>query len=542
MPDPQGYPVLELTNLQNTVIYQVWSNGTVVYNTGVTVNSGNGSPNSVVTAPPGSLYIQADGVAPNQLWQKQTGTGNSGWVALAPGGGGGTTTNPLTINNSGSGAASGSTFNGAAPITISYNSIGAAPLASPTFTGTVTTAASATTGAGLNLPHGAAPTTPNNGDLWTTTTGLFARINGVTVGPYGTATISGMTSGQVAIANGASSIGSSVPLAGAGAGIVTGPTSATAGHLLQFSGTAGQVSDSGIAVANVSLLSGTTAFTAKQTFQASVTGGASITLPHGVAPTAPVNGDVWTTSAGGMFVRINGVTQNLAPLASPTFTGTVTLPATITQANTTTFQPTSGTLETWQIPTGNQLLLLFPDAVNGNSSATFGAGAIQLNASGTGGLILKTSSPAGKVQLDGVSAYNHTTATQGEGLVAIPGADAVSAQAANYNGGTAKTITNAVGSVNLYHIIGVLQITQAATTSSVTPSLTVNYNDVTGTARTLVIQATSAANALGTILQFDAKFMTNNTPSSLTAAGYSSTGATPMQYALSFACMSLVQI
>lgn len=41
--------------------------------------------------------------------------------------GGGTTTNPLTVNNSGAGAASGSTFDGSAPKTISYNSVGAAP-------------------------------------------------------------------------------------------------------------------------------------------------------------------------------------------------------------------------------------------------------------------------------------------------------------------------------------------------------------------------------------------------------------------------------
>jgi hypothetical protein len=46
--------------------------------------------------------------------------------------------NALTMNNSGSGAASGSTFDGSAAKTISYNTIGAAPTASPTFTGTVT--------------------------------------------------------------------------------------------------------------------------------------------------------------------------------------------------------------------------------------------------------------------------------------------------------------------------------------------------------------------------------------------------------------------
>ncbi len=54
------------------------------------------------------------------------------------------------------------------------------------FAGLVITVASATGGAGFRLPHGTAPTSPVNGDIWTTTAGLFARINGSTVGPYGT--------------------------------------------------------------------------------------------------------------------------------------------------------------------------------------------------------------------------------------------------------------------------------------------------------------------------------------------------------------------
>lgn len=59
-------------------------------------------------------------------------------------------------------------------------------------TGKVTTVASATGGAGLLLPHGTAPTTPANGELWTTTGGLYCRINGATVGPFtSTGTLSG---------------------------------------------------------------------------------------------------------------------------------------------------------------------------------------------------------------------------------------------------------------------------------------------------------------------------------------------------------------
>lgn len=60
-------------------------------------------------------------------------------------------------------------------------------LAGGTMTGKLNTLATALAGAGLNLPHGTAPTSPTNGDIWTTTAGLYGRINGSTVGPFGQA-------------------------------------------------------------------------------------------------------------------------------------------------------------------------------------------------------------------------------------------------------------------------------------------------------------------------------------------------------------------
>lgn len=42
------------------------------------------------------------------------------------------------------------------------------------------TVASASGAAGLRIPHGAAPSSPTNGDMWTTSAGAFIRINGVT--------------------------------------------------------------------------------------------------------------------------------------------------------------------------------------------------------------------------------------------------------------------------------------------------------------------------------------------------------------------------
>lgn len=66
------------------------------------------------------------------------------------------------------------------------------PKTGGTFTGTVVVPSSTTSLSPLRIPHGTAPSSPTNGDFWTTTSGIFARINGVTIGPIGSggATIS----------------------------------------------------------------------------------------------------------------------------------------------------------------------------------------------------------------------------------------------------------------------------------------------------------------------------------------------------------------
>lgn len=60
------------------------------------------------------------------------------------------------------------------------------PLAGGTLTGELITKASASGSSGLNLPQGAAPTSPANGDVWTTSAGIYVQIAGGTVGPLGT--------------------------------------------------------------------------------------------------------------------------------------------------------------------------------------------------------------------------------------------------------------------------------------------------------------------------------------------------------------------
>ncbi len=52
------------------------------------------------------------------------------------------------------------------------------------WTGKQTFGPSTTASASVNVSPGAAPVTPVDGDVWTTSTGVYARVNGVTVGPF----------------------------------------------------------------------------------------------------------------------------------------------------------------------------------------------------------------------------------------------------------------------------------------------------------------------------------------------------------------------
>lgn len=128
------------------------------------------------------------------------------------------------------------------------------------------TAGSAT----VNLPHGTAPTSPANGDCWTTTAGLHCRIDGVTVGPYAiaggvpTITLSGDVAGSgttaITTAIGANKVlntmlrqGGALSVIGRSAnstGDVADIAAGSDGHVLRRAGTAlgfGTVATAGIA-------------------------------------------------------------------------------------------------------------------------------------------------------------------------------------------------------------------------------------------------------------------------------------------------------
>ena len=79
----------------------------------------------------------------------------------------------------------------------------------------------------------------------------------------------------------------------------------------------------------------------KLTFTAGNLSRASFNIPTKVADIAsPVNGDVWADSVN-IFYRKNDITQTIASLASPTFTGTVSAPTAPTDSNNTTVANTA---------------------------------------------------------------------------------------------------------------------------------------------------------------------------------------------------------
>lgn len=95
-----------------------------------------------------------------------------------------------------------------------------------TMSGRLATFASTPTRAGFSINPGTAPTTPVNGDVWTTSAGLYVQINGSTIGP----------------------------LLGLGQG-VTGPGTTTDRALTRWSGTVGGVVlNSGATLSDAGLL------------------------------------------------------------------------------------------------------------------------------------------------------------------------------------------------------------------------------------------------------------------------------------------------
>jgi hypothetical protein len=236
--------------------------------------------------------------------------------------------------------------------------------------GKIATIPSATGGAGFNVPHGVAPTTPVNGDIWTTTTGLFMRQNGATqqyVSLGETQTISGNKTfsnanltlgnntgaGTINIGSGATVSGATkavnigtAGVAGSTTNIAIGSTTGTSTTTLQgiTNGVTQSAGDSSLKLATTAFV--TTADNLKANIASpSLTGtplsttAAADTNTTQIATTAFVVGQAGSatplvngTAAVGTSLRyarqdhIHPTDTTRAALDSPTFTGTPSLP------------------------------------------------------------------------------------------------------------------------------------------------------------------------------------------------------------------------
>jgi hypothetical protein len=192
--------------------------------------------------------------------------------------------------------------------------------------------------ASIRIPHGSAPGSPNDGDIWTTTAGIYIRVNGSTVGPLISAASLPSLSGYVT-KSGTNTISAT--------NTFDGPNYFTGYPLISSNVTTGSYN------LNISKGSSTTTYSivvnndgleldvfrvdwngvvdASSTVKAgaSTTSASSFRAPHGTAPSSPTDGDIWTTTAG-LYVRINGST--VGPLSSG---GSLTYATTSELANVT---------------------------------------------------------------------------------------------------------------------------------------------------------------------------------------------------------------
>ena len=384
-------------------------------------------------------YI-ADGVTANQTSSNSVYEGFQAYP-LANG-----DTNENVIGNTAIGHGSNTTTLGNASVTDTYL---AGTVHGTSFTGnaaniTATSNSTLTTLSALSLPFSQLSGNPTVAQL-----GSGGSNSYVLTDVSGTATwqaasggggISGMTSGQVAIAGSATTVTSSKALAGSGAGITTGPASGvTSGDVASFTGTGGQIADSGVAYTNIPLLNAANTFTENQ----QATGLTLNSVANVAAPTGAA------TNSG---QSVPASTTNEAALTCIDSSGANTTLGT-TSANVTTTGGSSYIVWSYTLPSGcttgyiwmkNTGSFSYYSAASG-SSFTQNAGATTYTAAASypvGGAY-PTANTTGILNAGTVAAGTATPTTIGSNGVLLNGVPALQAQTSlnNYYSGGAGNLT-----------------------------------------------------------------------------------------------------
>ena len=289
---------------------------------------------------------------------------------------------------------------------------GYAQLSGATFTGEVSTPASTTSSAGLSILPGTAPTSPVNGEIWNTGSDIQVQLGGVTetlaeqswVSTNYAPKASPALTGNVTIT--ANSASPALIITQDGAGDIVQFKDVTSDTTYTFIDANGKVT----------------------TIASDATAGAGFNIAHGVAPTSPVNGDIWTTT-GGLFWRQNGTTYQAMNLSA-----TQTVSGSITFSNATLTLGNSTAASTYNLGTGATLtattkaINIGTNGVSGSTTniaigSTTGTNAITIN---------------GPTTLAGTLTASGTTVTLGN-----------STAASTINLGTGATLTATTKTVNI---------------------------------------------------------------------------------------------
>jgi hypothetical protein len=226
--------------------------------------------------------------------------------------------------------------------------------------GKVGTIPSTTANAGFNVPHGAAPTTPVNGDIWTTTTGLFMRQNGVnkqyvdfdtsqTINGNKTFSNANQTlgnstaAGTIAIGSGATISGSTKTI-NIGSGGVTGSTTAinigsAAGgtSTTNLNGTTNFVGPITGAINNITLGNGTAASTYNLFTGATVSGSTkTVAIGTGGLTGSTTNISIGSAAGGASTTTLNGTTNGVTAAADTNSVALATTAYVVGQAGSAT--------------------------------------------------------------------------------------------------------------------------------------------------------------------------------------------------------------